>query len=193
MGIAAVVLAAGESKRLGAAEQMARVGGQTLLERAVRTALEGGAGAGVCGCFRGAEDGILYGQSRQAEWFMVEVNAEATEGMASSVRVGVRAAEQRGGVAGVVSAGVRSAGGHGGASGGAGARGRAVVASAYAGRKGVPAYFPARAFTELLESGGMLEPEGCCKRRERWRCRAESWMWIRWRIWRGDTVVRSAG
>lgn len=152
MGIASVVLAAGQSKRLGAAKQMARVGGQTLLERAVRTALQ----AGLEPVF------VVVSEEQKAAFCMANLdsrvvmvgNAEATEGMASSVRAGVRSAESAGAVAGVVLLACDQPAVTAEHLEELARGGDAVVASAYAGRKGVPAYFPARAFTELLELRG---------------------------------------
>jgi molybdenum cofactor cytidylyltransferase len=151
MGIAAVVLAAGQSKRLGAAKQMARLGGQTLLERAVGTALK----AGLEPVF------VVVAEAQKTAYCVANLdsrvvtvgNAEAAEGMASSVRAGVRAAESVGAEGVVLLACDQPAvtaehleelarGGE------------VVVASAYAGRQGVPAYFPARTFAELLELRG---------------------------------------
>src|ERR1700686_4257332 len=90
MAIAAVVLAAGQSTRLGAAKQMARLGGQTLLDRAVGTELK----AGLEPVF------VVVSEAQKAVFcvakldsrVVVVTNAEAAEGMASSVRAGVRAA-----------------------------------------------------------------------------------------------------
>lgn len=152
MGVAAVVLAAGASKRLGTAKQMARVGGQTLLERAVGTALK----TGLEPVFVVVSEGqkTAHCVANLDSRVVMVGNAEAAEGMASSVRAGVRAAKLSAGVTGVVllacdqpavtAEHLREL-----------ARGGdAVVASAYAGRKGVPAYFPARTFEELLELRG---------------------------------------
>ena len=55
MRVAAVVLAAGASSRLGEAKQLVRLGAENLLERAVRVARDGGVlacrgGAGGFGC-----------------------------------------------------------------------------------------------------------------------------------------------
>jgi molybdenum cofactor cytidylyltransferase len=154
MPIAAVVLAAGSSSRLGSAKQMARLGGRTLLERAVTTALEAGLrpvfvviAAGQETAFCVADVDNLPGDPG----VITVVNPEAAEGMASSIRAGVRAAQAAAGIVvmacdqpAVTAEHLREL-----------AQGEdAVVASAYAGRKGVPAYFPAGAFGELLELHG---------------------------------------
>ena len=158
MQVASIVLAAGFSRRLGSAKQMARIGGQTLLERAVKTALE----AGLAPVF------VVQREEQKTELktafcvanldssgfeslVVMVINPEAAEGMASSVRAGVRAAAGATGVVvlgcdqpAVTAAHLREL-----------ARGGdEVVASSYAGRKGVPAYFPAHAFAALLELRG---------------------------------------
>jgi molybdenum cofactor cytidylyltransferase len=152
--IAAVVLAAGSSSRLGSAKQMARLGGRTLLERAVKTAVEAGfrpvfvvIAAGHETAFCVADVDNLPGDPV----VVTVVNPEAAEGMASSIRAGVRAAQEAEGIVvlacdqpAVTAEHLRLLA-HGSDQ---------VVASAYAGRKGVPAYFPARAFGELLELRG---------------------------------------
>jgi len=81
------------------------------------------------------------------------LNGEAGEGMAASIRAGVRALG--GEVAGVVvmtcdQPAVSAAHLRGLAEG----AGEVVVASAYAGRRGVPAYFPARVFGALMKLRG---------------------------------------
>lgn len=157
MQVVSIVLAAGFSKRLGAAKQMARLGDRTLLERTVKTALE----AGLTPVFvvvreEHKEQKTAFcmanlDSSRSEAAVVTVVNPEAAEGMASSVRVGVRAAEGATGAVvlacdqpAVTAEHLREL-----------ARGgNEVVASSYAGRKGVPAYFPAHVFPELLELRG---------------------------------------
>ena len=147
--IAAVVLAAGASTRLGEPKQLVRIAGERMLERAVRVAREAGCDpVVVLGAGAGRIAAICeLGGAR------VVVNDGWAEGMASSLRLGIAA----------VAADVA----------------RAVVmtcdqpavtpehlrrlidlcldtpvASSYAGRRGVPACFPASAFAELLQLGG---------------------------------------
>ena len=144
--IAAVVLAAGASRRLGRAKQSLEIGGETLLERAVRVAVEAelepvivvvrtaDVAPGLCGCD-------------------VVVNALADEGMASSIRVGVARAEELGVVGVVVMAcdQVALRAEHLRALCGEVDR---VTGSGYAGKVGIPAYFPAEKFSELMELRG---------------------------------------
>ncbi len=143
--VAAIVLAAGASLRFGSAKQLIRLGGETLLERVVRVAFE-------------AELYPIYGVvsadlalETVPRRMIPIVNHEAIEGMASSIRCGVQALEN----ADASSSGViilacdqpavtvehlqKLALG-----------GLDVLASAYAGGKGIPAYFPAGMFGELL-------------------------------------------
>jgi CTP:molybdopterin cytidylyltransferase MocA len=144
---AAVVLAAGASTRLGEPKQLVVIGGETLLDRAVRAAREAGCSPVVV--VLGAEAERIAERCELGDAVVV-VNPEWKEGMASSIHVGVGAV---GGADGVVLMTcdqpavtaehllVLVASGE-------------VTASAYAGRQGVPAYFPAAAFAELLELRG---------------------------------------
>lgn len=139
--IAAVVLAAGSSRRLGRPKQTVEVGGETLLERAVRVAGE----AGLSPVIVVVAD-VAVGESLVA---MVVVNDEAAEGMAASIRRGVTRAREVG-AAGVVlmtcdQVALRAE--HlrllvDGES--------RIAGSRYAGRVGIPAFFPAAAFEDLL-------------------------------------------
>ncbi len=145
--IAAVVLAAGASTRLGEPKQLVKLGGETLLERAVRTAREAGCSPVVAVLGAAAE---LIAEQCDLSDAVVVVNELWDEGMGSSLRVGLGAV---GGAEGVVlmtcdqpavtAAHLRALMDSGG-----------VTASAYAGRRGVPAYFPASAFAGLLELKG---------------------------------------
>ena len=89
---AAVVLAAGASSRLGRAKQTVVVGGETLVERAVRVAMEAGL-APVIVVVR--DEGELAAGLR-VRGCEVVVNAEASEGIASSIRCGVERCRELG-------------------------------------------------------------------------------------------------
>ena len=145
---AAVVLAAGASTRLGEPKQLVMLGGETLLERAVRVAHEAGCVPVVVVLGAAAE---LVAARCDLGSAVVVVNEAWEEGMASSIRVGI--------------------GGVGGADGvvlmtcdqpavtaehllALMAVGQVTTASAYAGRRGVPAYFPAASFPALMELTG---------------------------------------
>ena len=146
MRVAAVVLAAGASRRLGRAKQSVEIGGETLLERAVRVAVEARLEP-VIVVVREEEVGKLLRGCDVVE------NALADEGMASSIRVGVARAEELG-VQGLVvmacdQVSLRAE--HLRALCGEVDR---VTGSGYAGKVGIPAYFPAEKFSELMELRG---------------------------------------
>ncbi len=150
MSVAAVVLAAGASTRLGEAKQLVMLGGETLLERAVRVAREAGCLPVVV--VVGAEYVQVLGNSVLGDVVTV-INDKWEEGMASSIRLGVRALEFARDVEGVLlmtcdqpAVTVKHLG-----------RLMAKVevkASRYAGRNGVPAFFPAKYFEKLTELKG---------------------------------------
>jgi CTP:molybdopterin cytidylyltransferase MocA len=146
-GIAAVVLAAGASRRLGSPKQLAMLGDEALLERAVRLAREAGCSPVIV--VLGAEYERVLADCRLGDAVPV-IHDKWEEGMGSSIRLGVRACE---GAAGVVVMTCDQP-----------AvtvehlqllmRGPEVKASSYAGRKGVPAFFPKRYFDELMTLSG---------------------------------------
>jgi CTP:molybdopterin cytidylyltransferase MocA len=152
VSIAAVVLAAGASTRLGEPKQLVVLGGETLLERAVRVAREAGCQPLVV--VVGAEHVKMLGNSVMGDVVTV-INDKWQEGMASSIRLGVRELE----VAAKDAEGVllmtcdqpavtakhlfhltllRAE----------------VKASRYAGKNGVPAFFPKKYFSKLTELKG---------------------------------------
>jgi len=144
--VAAVVLAAGASRRLGRAKQSVEIGGKTLLERAVRVAVEAGLEP-VIVVVRDAEVG------KSLRGCKLVVNELADEGMASSIRVGVARARELGVVGVVVMAcdqvalrpeHLRELCGEV----------DRVTGSGYAGKVGIPAYFPKENFGELMELRG---------------------------------------
>jgi len=153
--IAAVVLAAGASKRLGEPKQLAMLGGETLLERAVRTAREAGCSPIVV--VLGARFPEILGRTlnRLGDAIPV-VNDRWQEGMATSIERGVRTLQlvAKDAVGVVVMACDQPAvtSGHLRALMATGE----LTASAYAERRGVPAYFPAAAFAALTELQGDL-------------------------------------
>lgn len=148
MSVAAIVLAAGASRRLGRPKQNVLLGGETLLERAVRVAR----GAGLAPIVVVVREGTEHERDRSPD-VIVEINPKADEGIASSIRCGVAAASNRG-VAGAViltcdqpalrsehlAALVKDE--------------QQVTASSYGGSIGVPAYFPARLFASLSHLTG---------------------------------------
>jgi CTP:molybdopterin cytidylyltransferase MocA len=146
MMIAAVVLAAGSSSRLGQPKQDLRFGPETLLQRCVRIAHLAGL------------DPVLVVTAPDHspeldERARILVNHSAAEGMASSIRTGIAAAVQANADAVVILACDQpsvTAGHLRDLSRGA----NEIVASAYAGRKGIPAYFPAKEFEGLMNLHG---------------------------------------
>jgi len=149
--VAAVVLAAGASNRLGELKQLALLGEDTLLERAVRVARE--ARCEPVMVVVGADYVRVLGNSRLGDAVLV-INDEWEEGMASSIRAGVRtlrfAAKDTDGVLlmtcdqpAVTAEHLRSL-----------MRRSEVKASRYAGRNGVPAFFPTECFESLMALTG---------------------------------------
>jgi len=146
--VAAVVLAAGASQRLGKLKQLIRLGGETLVERTVRVCREAGCDPVVV-VLGASADVVRRGCSLESA--VIVVNDGWPEGMGSSVRVGVGVLG--GGVEGCVVATcdmpavspehLREL-----------MRAGDVVASSYAGRCGVPAYFPRDLFGSLAELRG---------------------------------------
>jgi CTP:molybdopterin cytidylyltransferase MocA len=144
---AAVVLAAGASTRLGEPKQLALVGGERLLERAVRVSREAGCVPVVVVLGARVEEIRAMCDLRGA---IVVVNEGWGEGMGSSVRLGVGAAVDAEGVvvmtcdqSTVTAEHLRELMSSGD-----------VAAAGYAGRRGVPAYFPAGMFGALMELSG---------------------------------------
>ena len=146
MSIAAVVLGAGSSSRLGEPKQLVRLGGENLLERAVRVAREVGCWPVVV--VLGASAEVIRSQCSLGD-ARVLVNEGWEEGMASSIRLGVGALS---GVDGcvvmtcdqpAVTVGHLSR-----------LIGDEVRASRYEDRNGIPAFFPAAVFGELMELRG---------------------------------------
>jgi molybdenum cofactor cytidylyltransferase len=151
MSVAAVVLAAGASTRLGELKQLVFLGEETLLERALRVAREAECAPLVV--VLGAGYAQVLGNSLLGDAVQV-INDKWEEGMASSIRLGVGslgfAAKDAEGVVvmtcdqpSVTAEHLRALMKDGG-----------LKASHYAGRNGVPAYFPREYFGRLLELEG---------------------------------------
>ena len=146
--VGAVILAAGYSRRLGWAKQDVVLAGEPLLVRAARTALEASLAPVIA-----VVSEVRWVPVLEALGLRVLLNEQAAEGMASSVRLGITALasdEVDGAViltcdqpllrAEHLQALCEHAG--------------RVTGSAYAGRVGVPAYFPAAAFPSLVALQG---------------------------------------
>ena len=148
VSLAAVVLAAGSSRRLGRPKQTLTLGGETLLARAVRTAREAGLAPVVAVVPQG---GIATAQLPPGT--VVLVNGKAADGMSTSVHLGVRwAMQQR--LPGLLLMTCDQPGVSAEHLCRLCADPARVTGSAYAGRAGVPAYFPAANFAELLQLTG---------------------------------------
>ena len=158
--IAAVVLAAGASVRLGRPKQLVRIGqsggggGESLLRRAVRLALEAGCAPVVVVLGFEAERMRAELEGLAATQVRAVVNAEWAEGMGSSLRCGVEAVRGMEPIADALLVLVcdqprltvehlrRLLERH--------REGRAAItASVYAGKTGVPAVFRQELFGEL--------------------------------------------
>jgi molybdenum cofactor cytidylyltransferase len=147
-GVAGVVLAAGASTRLGRPKQDVVLGRETLLERAVRVAGEAGLSP-VIVVVREAK----YLQPLEQRGAVVLLNPKAHEGMAASIRCGVAWAKANG-AHGVVLMTCDQPGLRPEHLRALAAEQAITTGSAYEGRVGVPAYFPAAAFDLLLSLEG---------------------------------------
>jgi CTP:molybdopterin cytidylyltransferase MocA len=154
MPVAAILLAAGASRRLGQPKQMLMQGGETLLRRAIRLARE--AGAAPVLVVLGAH-AVVIRASIDQDRATVVINEDWEQGIASSIHAGLRALD--GNVPGAL---IMSCDQHrltaehlrGLIENFIAQNTSAIVASEYAGIQGVPAVFPRSAFPELLALAG---------------------------------------
>ncbi len=148
----AIVLAAGASRRLGQPKQLVRLGGESLLRRTVRAALA------QC-------DPVLVVVGFQGEAMAAHLaglavtlvpNPEWEEGMAASIRAGVRAlpGDAEGALFLVCDQLAVDAELLATLLAARRARPGAVVACGYDGVRGTPSWFPARCFAQLGELRG---------------------------------------
>lgn len=148
MSIAAVVLAAGASTRLGRPKQSLQINRESLVERAVRVAFE----AGLSPVIAILRDNELI-EMVQKQGALALLNRRSYEGMASSIRCGVGAA-QRLDASGIVVMTCDQPGVTADHLRALTLDAVGVTGSGYAGRTGVPAYFPASSFDDLLALQG---------------------------------------
>lgn len=150
MSVAAIILAAGASTRLGEPKQLVQLGGESLLERAVRTAREAGLSPVIVVVGARAAEITAQCDLRNAQVVRCERWAE---GMSQALRVGIAAVEETNAASAVVltsdmpfvtAAHLQALS----------RRHGDLRASAYGGRKGVPAHFPRIAFSELEQLEG---------------------------------------
>ncbi len=150
MSVAAVILAAGASTRLGQPKQLVELGGERLLERAVRTAREAGLAPVIV--VVGARAAEITAQCDLREAQIVRCERWA-EGMSQALAAGVAAVAETNASSCVVltsdmpfvtplhlQALCK--------------RRSEVRASEYDGRKGVPAHFPRSTFADLQRLEG---------------------------------------
>jgi CTP:molybdopterin cytidylyltransferase MocA len=125
------------------------LGGETLVERAVRVAFT----AGLKPVIVVVRPGVEFAEELRRRGCSLVDNIEADEGMAASIRCGVRAAQgvQAAGVVVMACDQVALRAEHLRALCAEPAR---VTGSRYAGRVGIPAYFPATVFGELMQLKG---------------------------------------
>ncbi len=151
--IAAVVLAAGSSRRLGRPKQTVVLGGETLAERAVRVAMEAELAPVIVVVNADARPEVDFSPALRLLGCMIVVNEQADEGMAASIRQGVRAAEMLKADGAVLMScdqvalrpeHLRALCEQPGSTAGSG----------YAGKLGIPAYFPAASFAGLMKLRG---------------------------------------
>lgn len=155
--VAAIVLAAGASRRLGQAKQLVRQGSETLLERTVRVVRE----TGIADIFvvLGAQRELISASIAFKDAVLV-FNENWEKGIASSIHAGLRALATHPGQSSAalilscdqpqLSAShlremLRVL---------AAAEEKSIVASSYAGTIGVPAIFPSSLFPQLLALRG---------------------------------------
>ena len=152
--VAAVVLAAGASRRLGQPKQLLMLDGETLLARTVRLACEAGAAPVLVVVGAHAQ---LIGAAVSADSAAVVMNEEWEQGIASSIHVGVKALDANAsGVLILACDQPRLSAEHlrGLMETFAATSDNSIVASAYAGVNGIPAVFPREAFPHLLALSG---------------------------------------
>jgi molybdenum cofactor cytidylyltransferase len=157
MSVAAIIVAAGSSSRLGQPKQLILIDGEPLLQRAVRCAEKAGASPVfvVLGAHRELiESSIDFGTAK------IAVNNAWEEGLASSIRTGVTAAQAEAPAAEglllmtcdqprvtaehlhrlILMSYAQSA--------------PTAIASTYGGTRGIPAIFPRQATSDLLALRG---------------------------------------
>jgi CTP:molybdopterin cytidylyltransferase MocA len=148
VSVAAVVLAAGASRRLGRPKQTVEIGGETLLARAVRVARE----ARLDPVIVVVADPALA-QLLRPGGVTVLLNLDASEGIASSIRVGIAGAKRLD-VSGAILMTCDQVAVTADHLCSLCARPEFAAGSAYAGAIGIPAYFPVAAFENLLQLQG---------------------------------------
>jgi molybdenum cofactor cytidylyltransferase len=147
MKCGALILAAGASTRLGRPKQLVRLGNETLLDRSVRIAEEAGCAPIVV--VLGASEDQIRNRCKLQDVLIVS-HPDWAEGMGTTLSRGAQAFEDVQGILvmtcdmpAVTADHLRTL-----------MSSEQIAASSYAGRKGVPAYFPRGQFPTLLELKG---------------------------------------
>ena len=150
VAVAGVVLAAGFSRRLGRPKQAVSLAGEMLVERAVRIAQE----AGLQPVFAVVPADAVFIENLSRLLRAVVINPDAAEGMASSIRVGVSAAQAEADLEGLVVMTCDQPGTRPAHLRALYADRQRITGSGYAGKVAVPAYFPGSCFEQLLTLQG---------------------------------------
>jgi molybdenum cofactor cytidylyltransferase len=151
VSIAAIVLAAGASKRLGRPKQLLVLNGETLVERAIRIATEAGLTPIIAATVAYPE--LVDRLQTDQRCTTILYRRQPTEGISHSIKLGIAQARHycAGGAILMTCDQVAVTPEHLQA---LCAEPDAPCGSAYAGRVGVPAYFPASSFDALLALEG---------------------------------------
>jgi molybdenum cofactor cytidylyltransferase len=159
MKSALVLLAAGNSTRMGAPKQLLDFGGKPLLRHAAEVALSAGCDPVIV--VLGARGQELR-QALAGTPVEVVLNQRWADGMGTSIQAGVRALEHRevsGAILALADQPFITADFLRGLAEKSVETGRPIVASLYSGTAGVPVFFAREAFPMLMK----LEPEQGCK------------------------------
>lgn len=142
-----LILAAGASTRLGHPKQLVLLNGETLLDRSIRVARQAGC-APIVVVVGAYED--LIRRECQLEDLSVISNPDWAQGMGTSLSRGAQAFDDVAGILVMTCDMPTVSPDHLRALAASGT----LTASTYAGRKGVPAYFPRTHFSQLSEIKG---------------------------------------
>jgi molybdenum cofactor cytidylyltransferase len=156
---AVILLAAGNSTRMGSAKQLLDFRGKPLLRHAAESAQASGSDVVIV---------VLGAHERECRVALasldveITVNARWPEGMGTSIQAGLRAIENRkvgGAVLALADQPFVTPGFLGGLVAGHADSGKRIVAAQYSGTVGVPAFFAREAFPLLMA----LKPDQGCK------------------------------
>ena len=154
--IAAIVLAAGRSSRMGAHKLLLPLGGRPLLTYAVEAACASSTAPVVIVLGHNAEAARAALLSQPASCYQVVINADYAQGMAGSLRVGLNAlpATASGVVVALADQPLVTSAIFAALLTEAARQPESIVAASYAGQRGHPLYFPRALFDELRAVSG---------------------------------------